>query len=95
MNHRYTANISNLNFITQIKFIGLIFISCAKLRYLRETSDTPNSCIQENLDKIDAEREAGIGKAGYEFIGYYYTVGFEESTKSIPYIQIHFITPGK
>ena len=70
MNNRYTVNIPNLNIITQIKFIGLIFRSCEKLRYLRETSETPNSYIQENLDKIDVEREAGINRVGYQFLGY-------------------------
>ena len=68
--NRCTVNNSNLNIITQIKFIGLIFRSCEKLRYLRETNDTPNSYIQESLDKIDVEREAGIKKVGYQFLGY-------------------------
>lgn len=70
MNNRCTVNNSNLNIITQIKFIGLIFRSCEKLRYLRETNDTPNSYIQESLDKIDVEREAGIKRVGYQFLGY-------------------------
>lgn len=65
-----TVNNSNLNIITQIKFIGLIFRSCEKLRYLRETNDTPNSYIQESLDKIDVEREAGRKRVGYQFLGY-------------------------
>ena len=65
-----TVNNSNLNIITQIKFTGLIFRSCEKLRYLRETNDTPNSYIQESLDKIDVEREAGIKRVGYQFLGY-------------------------
>ena len=70
MNNRCTVNNSNLNIITQIKFTGLIFRSCEKLRYLRETNDTPNSYIQESLDKIDVEREAGIKRVGYQFLGY-------------------------
>ena len=65
-----TVNNSNLNIITQIKFTGLIFRSCEKLRYLRETNDTPNSYIQESLDKIDVEREAGRKRVGYQFLGY-------------------------
>ena len=68
--NKITVNNSNLNTITQIKFIGLIFRSCEKLRYLRKTNDTPNSYIQESLDKIDVEREAGIKRVGYQFLGY-------------------------
>ena len=70
MNNRCTVNNSNLNIITQIKFTGLIFRSCEKLRYLRETNDTPNSYIQESLDKIDVERKAGRKRVGYQFLGY-------------------------